>query len=135
MEDLGEASYVLGMQILCDKANGVLILSQKMYIDRVLKRFNMQSCSLKKAPIVKGDKFSRGQCPQHDSEKDHMKTVSYASAIGSLMYAQVCTRPDIAFGVGVLHMYLSDLGLSHWRVAKKVMIYFQGTKDLMLTNQ
>ena len=41
MKDLGDASYVLGIQILLDKAIGVLSLYQKTYIDRVLKRFNI----------------------------------------------------------------------------------------------
>ena len=61
MKDLGEASYVLGIQILHDRANGILILSQNTYIDRILKRFNMQSCSSVKIPVVKGDKFSKAQ--------------------------------------------------------------------------
>ena len=51
------------------------------------------------------------------------------------MYAQVCTRPDIAFVVGVLGKYLSDLGQNQWKAAKKVLRYLQGTKDLMLTYQ
>ncbi|KAM6543867.1 hypothetical protein CsatB_030554 [Cannabis sativa] len=93
----------------------------------------MHTCSPGKAPIVKGDKFSKGQCPQNDKERDEMKVVPYASVVGSLMYAQVCTRPDIAFVVGVLGRYLSDPGLSHWKAAKKVMRYLQGTKDHMLT--
>ena len=49
------------------------------------------------------------------------------------MYAQVCTRPYITFVVKVLGRHLSDLGQSHWKVAKKVLRYLQGTKDLMLT--
>ena len=49
------------------------------------------------------------------------------------MYAQICTHHDIAFVVGLLDRYLSDLGQSHWKAAKKVLRYFQGTKDLMLT--
>ena len=49
----------------------------------------MQSCSTGKAPIVNGDKFPRGQCPQNDNERNQMKTVPYASGIGSLMHAQV----------------------------------------------
>ncbi|KAL0447563.1 UNVERIFIED_CONTAM: Secreted RxLR effector protein [Sesamum latifolium] len=61
-----------------------------------------------------------------------MKDIPYASAIGSLMYAQVCTRPDIAFAVGMLGRYQSNPGLDHWRAAKKVMRYLQGTKDYML---
>nr|CAN63839.1 hypothetical protein VITISV_041358 [Vitis vinifera] len=53
----------------------------------------------------------------------------------SLMYAQVCTRPDIAFVVGMLGRYLSNPGSQHWKAAKKVLRYLQGTKDLMLTYQ
>ena len=61
-----------------------------------------------------------------------MKNIPYASVVGSLMYAQVCTRPDIAFVVGMLGRYQSNPGLDHWRAAKKVMRYLQGTKDYML---
>ena len=63
MKDLGEASYVLGIQILRDRPSGILRLSQQTYIELILKRFNMQSCSSGKALIVKGDRFSKGQCP------------------------------------------------------------------------
>jgi len=61
-----------------------------------------------------------------------MKNISYASTVGSLMYAQVCTRPDIAFSVGVLGRYQSNPGIDHWKATKKVMRYLQGTKDFML---
>ena len=61
-----------------------------------------------------------------------MENIPYASAVGSLMYAQVCTRPDIAFIVGVLGRYLSNLGQAHWVAVKKVMRYLQRTKDYML---
>ena len=84
-------------------------LSQQTYIERILKRFNIQSCSSIKVLIVKGDRFSKGQCPHNDIERDHMKAVSYSSVVGSLMYAQVCTCPNIAFIIGVFNMYLSDL--------------------------
>ena len=59
MKDLGEASYVLGIKILCDRANEVLKLSQRTYIEKILKRFNMHNYSSTRAPIVKGDKFSK----------------------------------------------------------------------------
>jgi hypothetical protein len=62
-----------------------------------------------------------------------MKAYPYASLVGTLMYAQICTRPDIAYVVGVLGRFQSDLGLDHWRVAKKVLRYLQGTQDYMLT--
>jgi len=61
-----------------------------------------------------------------------MKNISYASVVRSLMYAQVCTRPDIAFAVGMLGRYYSNPSIDHWRVAKKVMRCLQETKDYML---
>nr|CAN83337.1 hypothetical protein VITISV_004574 [Vitis vinifera] len=133
MKDLGEASYVLGIKILRDRANGVLKLSQRTYIEKILKMFNMGNCRSSKAPIVKGDKFSKAQCPQNDDEKEEMKTIPYSPVVGNLMYAQVCTLPDIAFVVGMLGRYLSNPGSQHWKAAKKVLRYLQGTKDFMLT--
>ena len=108
MKNLGEVSYVLGIQILRDRPSGILRLSQHTYIERILKMFNMQSCSSGKALIVKGNRFSKGQCPQNDIERDQMKAISYSSVVSSLMYDQVCTRPNIDFFVGVLGRHLSD---------------------------
>ena len=62
-----------------------------------------------------------------------MKNIPYASAVVSLMYAQVCTRQDIGLIVGLLGRYQSNPGLDHWKAAKKVMRYLQGTKDYKLT--
>ena len=84
-------------------------------------------------PVAKGDKFSLNQCPKGKLEIQEMKSIPYASAIGSLMYAQVCTRPDIAYIVGVLGRYLSNAGMDHWKAAKRVMRYLKRTKDYMLT--
>ena len=45
---------------------------------------------------------------------DYMSKVPYASAVGSLMYAMVCTRPDIAHAVGVVSGYMNNIGKKHW---------------------
>jgi hypothetical protein len=62
-----------------------------------------------------------------------MKSVSYASAVESLMYGQICTRPDLAFVTGMLTRYQKNPGISHWNEIKKALRYIQGTNDLMLT--
>ena len=62
-----------------------------------------------------------------------MKAFTYASAVGSLQYAQVCTRPDLAFVTGILGRYQSNPGQAHWIMVKKALRYVQGTKGLMLT--
>jgi hypothetical protein len=84
-------------------------------------------------PVARGDKFSLKQCHTTDLEKEEMHKVPYASAVGSLMYAQVCTRPDLAFIVGVLGRYLSNPGMQHWIAVKRVMRYLKRTRDFMLT--
>ena len=133
MKDMGEASYVIGIKIERDRSQWILGLSQETYINKMLERFCMKDCSLGIAPIVKGDKFSLNQCPSNDSEKKDMKNIPYGSAVGSLMYAQVCTRPGISYAVGMLGRYQSNLGLEHWKAAKKIMRYLKGTRDYKLT--
>ena len=133
MKDMGEAYYVIGIEIFRDRSQGLLGLSQKAYINKVLERFRMDKCSTSPVPIQKGDKFSLMQCPNNDLERKQMENIPYASIVGSLMYAQTCTRPDISFAVGMLGRYQSNPGLDHWKAAKKVLRYLQGTKDHMLT--
>lgn len=132
MKDLGEASYVLGIEIYRDRNQKLLGLSQKGYIDKVLKRFNMENCKPGDALVVKGDKLSKDQCPKNNIEESAMSNIPYASAVGSLMYAQVCTRPDLSFAVSVLGRYLSNPRHAHWVAAKKVMRCLQKTKGHML---
>ena len=85
----------------------------------------MHNCSSTRAPIVKGDKFSKAHCPQNDDKREEMRTIPYSFVVDSLMYAQVCTRLDIAFVVGMLGTYLSNPGSQHWKAAKKVLRYFK----------
>jgi len=73
----------------------------------------MKDCLLNVAPIVKGDRFNLNQCPKNDFEREQMKNISYASVVRSLMYAQVCTRPDIAFAVVMLGRYYSNPCIDH----------------------
>ena len=68
MKDFGEATFVLGIQIHRDRSRGILGLSQKSYIEKVLKRFGMQDCKPGDTPIAKGDKFSLDQCPKNELE-------------------------------------------------------------------
>ena len=133
MKDMGEATYVIGIEIFRDRSQGLLGLSQKTYINKILERFNMEKCSAGVVPIQKGDKFNAMQCPKNELEREQMRNILYAYVVGSLMYAQTCTRPDISFVVGMLGRYQSNPGLDHWKAAKKILRYLQGMKNHMLT--
>ncbi|GJX73241.1 putative RNA-directed DNA polymerase [Tanacetum coccineum] len=65
-------------------------------------KFNMQHCSPTVALVIKGDVFGSHQCPKPEVEYEEMKQIPYASVVGSLTYAQVCTRPDVAYICGML---------------------------------
>ena len=110
MIDLGEASFVLGIEIHQDRSKNLLGLSRRAYVDRLLNRFNMENCKAGEVIVVKGDKLGKSQRPNNNFERKSMENVPYASTVGSLMYAQVCTRPDIAIIVGILGRYLSNHG-------------------------
>eukprot|EP00253_Pinus_taeda_P029885 PITA_29885 len=84
---------------------------------------------------VKGVKLSIEQCPKTQEEKEDMSHVPYGSAIGSLMYAMVYTRPDIAHEVGVLIRFMSKPGKDHWTTTKRVFRYLRGTSDYGLCYQ
>ena len=92
----------------------------------------MSGCKPVHTPMAKGDKFSLKQYPKNEFEHKKMQKIPYASAVGSLMYVQVCTRPDLAYIVGMLGRYLSNPGMDHWKAIKRVMRYLQRTKDSAL---
>eukprot|EP00253_Pinus_taeda_P011251 PITA_11251 len=80
----------------------------------------MQDSKPVKVPIPVGVRLSAEQCPKTQEEEEDMSRVPYASAVGSLMYAMVCTRPDIAHAVGVLSRFISKPGKEHWTAVKRV---------------
>ena len=100
IKDLGSAKQILGMHIVRDRTKDVLWLSQRKYVTKILERFNMSEAKPVRFALPTNCKFNARQCPKGEKDKAEMRKVPYASTVGSLMYAMVCTRPDIAFVVG-----------------------------------
>ena len=132
MKDLGEATYILGIRIYRDRARRLIGLSQSLYLEKVLKRFNMEDSKKGLLPVRHGIHLSKGMSPKTPDERERMAKVPYASAIGSLMYAMLCTRPDIAYAVSVTSRFQSDPGMEHWTAVKAILKYLRRTKDLVL---
>jgi hypothetical protein len=95
----------------------------------------MHGSKLVKVPIPIGVNLSADQCPKTQEEEEDMSHVPYASVVGSLMYAMVCTRPDIAHAVGFLSRYMSKPGKEHWTTVKRVFRYLCGTTNYGLCYQ
>jgi Reverse transcriptase (RNA-dependent DNA polymerase) len=98
-KDLGEAKKILGMRIHMDRERGELWLSQTEYVDKVLERFEIKDCKPVTTPLAGHFKLSKENSSKNDEERSRMKSVPYLSAVDRLMYAMVCTMPDIAHAV------------------------------------
>ena len=70
--------------------------------------------------------------PKTQEEVDTMRQVPYASAVGSLMYAMLCTRPDICYSVGMVSQYQSNPRPKHWQAVKHILKYLRRTRAYML---
>ncbi|WVZ96608.1 hypothetical protein U9M48_042224 [Paspalum notatum var. saurae] len=132
MKDLGEAAYILGIKIYRDRSKRLIGLSQSTYIDKVLKRFNMHDSKKDFLPMSPGTILSKTQCPSTTDGQKRMSEITYASAIGSIMYAMMCTRPDVSFALSVTSRYQSCPGEGHWIAVKNILKYLRRTKDLFL---
>ena len=98
---------------------------------KVLERFNMNE--FKPVTTTLGSfQLSKEQGAKSEEDKAHMKKVHYASAIGSLMYAMVSTRPDIAHAVGVVSRFMMNPGKEHWEAVKWIFRYLKGTSNYYL---
>ena len=98
MKDLGEARFLLGIEIR-RQPNGDIFLVQERYARDVVKQFNMEGCKSVSTPLELGHQLDSSQQPASDEEKKEMENIPYRSAIGSFMYLGTCTRPDLAAAV------------------------------------
>ena len=130
MKDMGKLHYCLGISISHDEENHCIFLQQKQYILKMLKRFGLAEAKTVSTPadlnvtLVKDDGVS----------KDVDSTL-YQSMVGSLLYAAMATRPDIAQSVGVISKFNSNPSEAHLTAVKRVLRYLKRTVDLALKYQ
>ena len=98
----------------------------------MLKWFNMHNAKPVSIPLASHFKLSKEAYPKTQEEMAHMSKVPYASAVGSLMYAMVCTRPDISHAMGVVSRYMNNPGKEHWMAVKGILRYLRGTTNQAL---
>ncbi|GJP57649.1 hypothetical protein CLOP_g13536, partial [Closterium sp. NIES-67] len=127
-KDLGELQHYLGMEITRDRAARTISLSQSHYLQQVLEWFDMARGTPQVTPLPVGHHLTPLTSPSSSSHP-------YAELIGSLMYAMVSTRPDLAYPISVLARFVGTgkHDAAHWQAAKRVLRYLQGTKDYVLT--
>jgi ribonuclease HI len=132
VRDLGAADWLLQMKITRDRKNGSIILDQQRYIEKVLKQFNMTECKAVDVPAAKLVKTNDEQSSQEDPSSKRSNQL-YMSLVGSLLYAAITTRLDIAYAVNVLSRHMLNPTDAHWQAGKRILRYLQGTRNLGLS--
>lgn len=132
MKDIGEAKFVLGMQIERNQSDGKICLSQAQYIQRILKKFNMEDCNAVATPLDCKQVLSNEMSPKSEDDRNKMENIPYQELIGSLLYAAQVTRPDICYAVNKLSQFNQNPGMAHWNAAKRVLRYLKGTLSVKL---
>ncbi|NBX98326.1 hypothetical protein EBQ81_05715, partial [bacterium] len=133
MKDLGPVAYYLGIQISRDRANRITKLSQESYLAKVAERFFLEEAKPVAVPMATGAVLNKGMSPTTEDEAEHMGKVPYASAVGSIMYASLGTRVDVAYALSQVSRFSSNPGVGHWEAVKRVIRYLNGTKEWSLT--
>ena len=127
MKDLGKLHYCLGISIQHDEERGSLWMDQRQYIQLLLKRYGLSQAKTATTPadinvkLVKNDGVSKPVNP-----------LNYQSMVGSLLYAAITTRPDIAQAVGAVSKFNSCPTEAHLTAVKRIFRYLKGTIDLCI---
>lgn len=130
MKFLGEAKQCLGIRI--SRSEGDIYLDQEEYISQMLIKFNMDKCNPVTTPTDVNVKLSKEMSPKTAEERKEMSEIPYQQAIGSLIFASQCTRPDICLAVNKLSKFNNCPGKDHWSAVKRIFRYLQGTKSAKL---
>jgi hypothetical protein len=133
IKDMGDLNWLLGLEVTRNRQERTISFGQSAYVQRIVERFNLEDAYPLSIPINPNDKISINDCPKNPAELEKMRHVPYKEAIGSLMYAVVGSRPDIAYSVSLLARFMQNPGRTHWEAVKRVIRYLKGTKDAKLT--
>ena len=132
MSDLGELHFFLGVHIERDRAARTITMHQRSYIEEMLKQFGMEDCKPVSTPLDVKAQLVKLTDEEHEEHMQEMQGVPYKEAMGSLMYAMVPTRADIAFAVSVVSQFMSKPSSIHWAAVKRILRYLKGTLDVKL---
>ncbi|HEY0433295.1 MAG TPA: reverse transcriptase domain-containing protein [Chitinophagaceae bacterium] len=126
MKDLGEVHSILGINVMREK--GTITLDQSNYIENILRKFRMSDCKPVTTPMDPNVKLTKTDAKNETDPKNEkpLKKV-YQQAVGSLMYAMLGTRPDIAFAVSAVSRYSANPSPTHWTAVKRIFRYLKGT--------
>ena len=125
-KDMGESKWILGMHIQRDRKLRTITLNQELYISKALEKYGLAECKVADTPETVGA-ASQEPSEQQQQPADRQR---YMEITGTLMYAAISTRPDIAHAVHYLACHMLAPTRLHMVAAERVLRYLAGTKDV-----
>jgi len=129
---VGDPDCFVGLHLSRDRNKRTIRVSQHGYISRMLDKYNMSNC---KSAVTPGESkviLTKEMSPNTQEEKDKMSGIPYREVIGSLNFAMICSRPDIAFEVSRVAQFSENPGELHWKRVKRILRYLKGTMNYSL---
>jgi len=127
MKDLGLLSFVLGIGAQQDRDAGTVTLHQKRYVLNLLSRYRMTDANPVSTPADVNVKLVKDDGVSKPADRE-----LYQSLVGSLLYAAVATRPDIAQAVSAVAKFAAAPSEAHMTAARRILRYLKGTSNMGL---
>ena len=123
IKDVGENEYFLSMRVQQDLGSGTIQLTQCPYWEHILNRFHLKHIMPRNTPLLVEIILNSNMSPKTDSEKKMMDDKPYQSILGSVMWGQLATCPDLSFSVSLLAQFQANPGIEHWNALMHVIGY------------
>src|SRR5579859_4934380 len=122
MKDLGELKYFLGIQVHRDRERKIIHINQSGYNRTILERYGMQNSKPASTPLSSGARLTKATATEVLADQKE-----YQSMVGSLMYAMLATRPDLAQTIQQISQFSQKPTKTHEKAAKHALRYLNGT--------
>jgi len=127
-----EVKWVLGMPLERGRSARTIAISQEVFTDSILTRFNLIDATTVTTPLLLGSHLSVADCTTSQDEIEEMATRPYRELVGPLARLALGTRLGITFATSSPTRFGHDPSRVHWEAAKRVLRYLKGTKKRRL---
>src|SRR5258708_8427135 len=130
--DGGNTEWLLGCRIHRWRDRKLLTINQERFTSQILAKFKMEHCNAIKTPCPSYH-LTSAMCPSNAEQCKAVAQLPFCTLVGKCMYLANCTQPDISYAICKLAKFMSNYGMKHYKAAKHLLQYLQGTRSQGLT--
>ena len=133
LDDAVDIDDCLACVVKRDRPNRTMELTQEPAVRKLMMRLNYEDTNFKDTPMVANLKLSKKQCPSAEEAAVRMAEQKwYRSALASVIYFHIWTKPDCSYSVSKLCRFMHNPGREHIIALKRLLRYLNSTADFGL---